>query len=417
MTTAKETARTHRSKTPMRFDQAKDADVSPPIRVALVHDWLTGMRGGEKVLEVFADLFPDAPIYTLVHEPGSVSSAIESHPIHTSVLQRVPGAVQRYRHFLPLMPKLIESFRLPPVDLALSCSSCVAKSISPPPGAVSASYVLSPMRYIYDRYDDYFSADKAGWLTRTAMRAVRRPLQEWDIRTACRADHMVAISSFIADRIHRLYRRQCPIIHPPVDTQRFTSRAGREPADDYYLMVTALVPYKNVDVAIEAFRLLDRRLVIAGSGPMADRLRDSAPPNVSFLGWVDDDQIPSLVARSRAFLMPNVEDFGIAPVEAMAAGRPVIAFGDGGVLDTVRDLDRHRRGAFPASASPTGLFFQTMSPRALADAVLRFEREEDAFDPVSIANWAREFDVAHFRQRIIQWLEQITQPTARRAAA
>lgn len=391
-----------------------------PPRVALVHDWLTGMRGGEKVLEVFADLFPDAPIYTLVHEPGSVSPAIESHPIHTSRLQRVPGATKRYRHFLPVMPRLIESFRLEPVDLVLSCSSCVAKSIIAPPGAVNASYVLSPMRYIYDRYDDYFSPARAGMATRWAMRALRGRLQRWDIATARRADHMVAISTFIADRIRRLYGRNSPIIHPPVDTERFAG--ARRPADDYYLMVTALVPYKNVDLAIDAFRGLDRKLVIAGSGPMEERLRRTVPKNVTLLGWVDDDQIPDLVAGARAFLMPNVEDFGIAPVEAMAAGRPVIALGEGGVRDTVWDrraLESHSssRGVLQAPAAPTGLFFHEATPESLARAIAQFEREEDSFDPAVTAAWAEEFSLAKFRRRIVGWLDGLLAESAQVAAA
>lgn len=385
------------------------------LRVALVHDWLTGMRGGEKVLEVFAEMFPDAPIYTMLHKPGSVSKTIESHEIRTSALQRIPGAVNRYRHFLPIMPRLVEQMRVEPVDLLLSCSSCVAKSILPPPGATNASYILSPMRYIYDRYDDYFSPSKAGLATRVAMRCVRGSLQRWDIRTASRVEHLCGISTFIGDRIQRLYNRECSIIHPPVEAKRFAS-ALREP-EDYYVMVTALVPYKNVEIAIEAFRLLDRRLIIAGSGPMEARLRAIAPPNVTMLGWVEDEEIPNLVAGARAFLMPNVEDFGIAPVEAMSAGRPVIAFGQGGVRDTIRDLDRWRAGRLtsPFGGSeasihrlPTGLFFHEMTPESLADAVLRFEAEMDVFQPSAIAAWAEEFSTPKFRRKIASWVSEMT---------
>lgn len=381
------------------------------MRVALAHDWLTGMRGGEKCLEVFADLFPQAPIYTLLHVPGSVSRVIESHEIRTSWLQKVPGASERYRYFLPLMPRLIESLKVEPVDLVLGTSTCVAKSIIPPAGAKSLCYVNSPMRYLYDRYDDYFGKGKAGTLTRVAMRVLRGRLQRWDVATADRVDSMVGNSTFIAERIRRVYGRECRVIHPPVDTVRF-AKARREP-EDYYLIVAALVPYKNVEVAIEAFRLLDRRLIVAGSGPLEAKLRATAPSNVQMLGWVDDEAIPRLVAGCRAFLMPNVEDFGIAPVEAMATGRPVIALGQGGVRDTVRDLDRWRTGelAGPVEAArkdhsaPTGLFYQDNSPAGLADAILRFESEIDTFESGAIARWAEEFSEATFRRKILRWIE------------
>jgi glycosyltransferase involved in cell wall biosynthesis len=379
--------------------------VGGSIRVALVHDWLTGMRGGEKVLEIFANLFPQAPIYTLVHEPGSVSPAIESHPIITSSLQKVPGAVHRYRHFLPVMPWLMDRQKIEPVDLVLSCSSCVAKSAVAPRGAQHASYILSPMRYIYDRYDDYFSPSRAGILTRLAMRGVRRPLQQWDRATSRRADSMVAISTFIAERIRQVYGREAPVIFPPVNIDRFAP--AMSPPDDYYLMVTALVPYKNVDLAVEAFRSLDRRLIVAGSGPMLARLRESAPPNVTFLGWVEDEAIPTLVGRCRAFLMPNVEDFGIAPIEAMAAGRPVIALGEGGVRDTVLDLDRWNQGQLPPRAQahgPTGLFFDQPRADSLATAIQRFEKQEACFDPASIARWAATFGEDRFRREIQGWI-------------
>ncbi len=296
-----------------------------PRRVVLVHDWLTGMRGGEKVLEVFADLFPDAPIYTLIHQPGSLSPKLEARRIVTSRLQRLPLGVSKYRYYLPVLPRLIEQLAIEPCDLVLSTSSCVAKGAIAPPGALHASYILSPMRYIYDRYDDYFGPGKAGLITRSAMRMVRPKLQRWDIESAKRLDHISAISTFIADRIKRYYDRSVPVIHPPVDTSRFQS--AKRTQGDYYLVVSALVPYKNVDLAMDAFAGLDRKLVIAGGGPMLDQLRSRATSNVNVMGWVDDAQLTGLVAGCRAFIFPQVEDFGIAPVEAMAAGKPVIALG------------------------------------------------------------------------------------------
>lgn len=374
-------------------------------RVALVHDWLTGMRGGEKVLEHFADMFPDAPIYTLLHVPGSVSPTIESHPIHVSPLRKLPRAATNYRHYFPLMPWFLEQLKIEPVDLVLSTSSCVAKSARAPAGARHASYVFSPMRYLYDRYDDYFSSGRAGLATRVAMRLVRGPMQRWDGRTAARVDSMVGISRFIAERIRQAYGRAVPVIHPPVDCTRFA--AARRAPEDYYLMVTALVPYKSVDVAIEAFRELDRRLVVVGSGPMLRRLQRDCPPNVELRGWVDDAELPSLVAGCRAFLFPNVEDFGIAPVEAMAAGRPVIALAAGGALDTIRDLDHYRTGALPGPLGPTGLFHDGATPKELARAVRRFEREEAAFSPDDCREWAKTFDGPTFRKKARAWIQAV----------
>jgi glycosyltransferase involved in cell wall biosynthesis len=386
------------------------------IRAALAIDWLVGMRGGEKCLEAFAELFPNAPILTMVHRPGSVSAKIEAHPIVTSPLQKLPFGQTKYRYYLPLMPRLVEAVRVPPVDLLVSVSTCVAKALVPPAGAVHACYINSPMRYLYDRYDDYFSPGRAGWATRTAMRLMRGRLQRWDRRTADRVHRWAANSEFIRERVRRCYVRPAEVIHPPVDVARFAN-VRRRP-DDYYLMVTALVPYKNVDVAVEAFRGLDRRLVVAGSGPMLAKLRANRPPNVELRGWVDDAEIPELVAGCRAFLMPNVEDFGIAPVEAMAAGRPVIALGEGGVRDTVRDLERYDAGVLSAGYGPTGVFFDEPTPAGLRQALAAFERDESRFLPDDLRRWSKRFDLPRFKREIAAWLQAAlaTRQPLRRAA-
>lgn len=384
--------------------------ISPKTRVVLVHDWLTGMRGGEKVLEIFCRLFPSAPLYTLVHQPGSVSETIERRPIVTSGLDSLPGGRRNYRYFLPLMPWFIERMRLPPCDLVLSVSSCVAHGVTPPPGARSASYILSPMRYVYDQFDEYFQPGRSGLSTRLAVRLVRRPLQAWDRMANQRADSVVAISHFVADRIDKAYGRPAAVIAPPVDVHRFGE--ARSTPGDYYLMVTALAPYKNVDRAIEAFRGLNSRLVIAGSGPMLDRLRASCPANVELLGWVDDDSLTRLVAGCRAFLFPNVEDFGIAAVEAMAAGKPVLALGAGGALDTVVPLDvsQPKRPA-------TGLFLESSTPESIRAGVARFEAASDRFDPASIRQWAQRFSEERFERQVKQWLAGVLPSENRRAPA
>ena len=389
------------------------------MRTALVHDWLNGMRGGEKVLEAFAEMFPDAPIHTLLHVPGSTSPTIERHEIRTSALQRMPGAATRYRHYLPFFPRFVEGMRIAPTDLVLSDSSCVAKSVRPPAGAKHACYILSPMRYVYDRYDDYFAKGRASLATRAAMRLVRARLRRWDLRTADRVDDFAAISTFVQERVRNLYGREARVIAPPVDTERFANTAGRP--GDYYLMVTALVPYKNADVAVEAFRTMPRRrLVIAGSGPWLQKLRAAAPQNVELLGWVEDPRVDELLAGCRAFLMPNVEDFGIAPVEAMAAGRPVVALGEGGILDTVRDLDRWSANQLPGKLGPTGMFYRDAGPAGLAAAIERFERVAAAFHPDDCQAQARKFSKARFAANIAGWLaEVLAQPghaEVRRAA-
>lgn len=238
-----------------------------------------------------------------------------------------------------------------------------------------------------------------------AMRLVRKRLQKWDLLSTSRVDSLVGNSSFISWRIRTIYGRTSRVIHPPVDVERFQS-ARREP-EDYYLMVCALVPYKNVDIAVEAFRELDRKLVIAGTGPMYDRLAENCPVNVELRGWVDDAEIPDLVGGCRAFLLPNVEDFGIAPIEAMAAGRPVIALGQGGVLDTVRDLDRHLQGQLAGELGPTGLFYSENSPQALADAVRRFEQHEHEFDCDDMQVWAKRFDYPRFIREVQDWLRSL----------
>ena len=382
---------------------------SGPLRVALVHDWLTGMRGGEKVLESFARLFPEAPIYTLVHVPGSLSPLLESRRIVTSVLQRLPRGPHNYRHYLPLFPALVERLRLEPVDLVLSCSSCWAKAVPVPAGAVHASYVLSPMRYLYDRYGDYFGPGKASLPTRTAMRTVRRPLQRWDRRTADRVDHFATLSRFVQQRIRSIYDRDSELIAPPVDVDRFAAAAAGAGPRDYYLIVSALVPYKKVDLAIDAFRNTDRRLIVAGGGPLLDRLRRSAPPNVELLGHVPDEQLPTLVAGCRAFLFPQVEDFGIAPVEAMAAGRPVVALDQGGAIDTVRCIS--------AAPAPTGIRYPDPSARGLRRALDDFEQVESHFDPTLIAAWASRFGRDRFESQLSAWLGRILPaPAALRAA-
>ncbi len=367
--------------------------VRPP-RVALVHDWLTGMRGGERCLEVFCELYPEAPLFTLLHVPGAVSAGIESHRIVTSFIQALPGAAARYRHYLPLFPAAISRLDLGGYDLVLSLSHCVAKGVRTPPGALHLSYCFTPMRYVWDLYDDYFGRD-SGVLTRLLMPGVAAALRRWDRRTAG-VHHFVAISDHIARRISRVYGREAEVIHPPVDVQRFRIS---DAIDDFYLVVSALAPYKRVDLAIEAARRLGRRLLVVGTGPEEKRLRGLARPGIEFLGWRPDGEVAGLYARCRALLFTAVEDFGIVPLEAAAAGRPTIALGRGGALETMIGLDR-------GEGEPTAVFFEDPTVDSLVGGIRRFEAAETRFDPTALRARAERFDRPIFKERVREYVER-----------
>jgi len=361
-------------------------------RVALVHDWLTGMRGGERCLEVFCELFPAADLYTLLHVPGSASPAIERRRIVTSFIQRLPQAERRYRHYLPLFPAAVRGFDLRGYDLVLSSSHAVAKSVRVPAGALHVCYCFTPMRYVWDLYDDYFGP-RSGPAARLLMPPVAAWLRRWDRRTAAGVQHFVAISRFVADRIRRTYGRDADVIHPPVDVSRF--RLDESPGD-FYLVVSALTPYKRVDLAVGACRRLGRRLVVVGTGPEEGRLRGLAGSTVELLGWRDDAAVAELYAGCRALLFPPLEDFGITPLEAMAAGRPVIAFGRGGARETVVPPGE--------GEAPTGLFFERQTVEDLVDAIRRFESGAVTFEPKALRRRAEAFDRPLFKERVDAYL-------------
>lgn len=366
------------------------------MRVALVHDWLTGMRGGERCLEVFCELFPEADLFTLLHVPGSVSPLIERRRIVSSFIQRLPSAATGYRQYLPLFPAAMARFDFAGYDLVLSSSHCVAKSARPPAGALAVCYCFTPMRYVWDLYDDYFGRG-SGLIARVVMPGVAAALRRWDRATATRPQHIVAISRFVADRIARCWGRPSEVIYPPVDCERFALTETRE---DFYLVVSALAPYKRVDLAVDAATRLGRRLLVVGTGPEAARLRARAGPTVEFLGWRPDGEVAELYARCRAVLFPGLEDFGIVPLEAMAAGRPVIAFGAGGALETIVPL-----GA--SEGDPTGVFFDAQTADALAAAMRRLETGEARFDPKRLRAHAEGFDRPRFKARIAAYLDAL----------
>jgi glycosyltransferase involved in cell wall biosynthesis len=350
------------------------------------------MRGGERCLEVFCELFPDAPVFTLLHVPGSVSPSIERRRIVTSFVQRLPAAATRYRHYLPLFPAAVRGLSLRGYDLVLSLSHCVAKAVRVPAGALHLCYCFTPMRYAWDLEDDY--ARSAGWLTRMALPPVAAALRRWDRRTGG-VDEFVAISRHIAERIHRVYGRGAEVIHPPVEVARFRLA---DAIDDYYLVVGALVPYKRVDLAVGAATRLGRRLLVVGTGPEEPRLRALAGPGVTFLGWRPDAEVAELYARCRAVLFPAVEDFGIVPLEAAAAGRPTIALGRGGALETMIGLDAR-------AEPPTAVFFTEPTVESLAAAITTFEAAAGRFDPHALRARAAQFDRLRFVRRLREYVD------------
>jgi glycosyltransferase involved in cell wall biosynthesis len=330
------------------------------MRVALVHDWLTGMRGGEKVLEALCELHPDADIFTLFYTRGTVSDTIERHRIHASSLQALPFASKYYRRLLPLYPLAIEQFDLDPYELVLSVSHCAAKAVVTSGRARHICYCNAPMRYAWDQFDAYFGPERVGtfassWIYRPMLTRLAR----WDAATAARVDRFVANSRNVAARIRRYYNRDATVVYPPVDTD-FYQPDTTSPCS-HFLIVSALVPYKRVDVAIEACRRVGARLRIVGDGPDRDRLQQQANGDVEFIGRASNEAIRDEYRRALAVLLPGEEDFGIVPLEAQACGRPVVALARGGALETVIDGE-------------TGVFFGEPTADAMAGALDRVAR-------------------------------------------
>lgn len=372
------------------------------LRVALVHDWLTGMRGGEKCLEVLCQAFPQAVLYTLIHRRGSTSPAIESMIIRTSPLQRVPGVFRHYRHLLPVMPLAASTWKPKNVDLVISLSHCVAKSVQAPPGVPHICYCFTPMRYAWQGRDAYLE----GWNKRPIRRALARTLLDrlraWDRRTAHRVSQFVAISETIRERIGLCYHRESVVIPPPVDTEFYTPEPEGQPRDDFYLIVSALVPYKRIDQAVAACTHLGRRLIVIGAGPERARLEALAGPTVRFLGWQPDEIIRDHYRRCRALLFPGEEDFGIVPVEALACGAPVIALGRGGAAETVDNS--------------IGRLHNEPTVAALETSIAAWEAQGAPHDPNKARRRAEAFSLPLFRGRILDLMAEVTGSASRKSA-
>lgn len=349
------------------------------MKTALVHDWLNGMRGGEKVLEQMCLMYPEARIHTLIYEPDRVAESIRRMPVESSFIQRLPMAHDKYRWYLPLFPSAVRRFDLAGFDLVLSSSHCVALGARADRGAVHVCYCHTPMRYAYEGFDDYFPIERFNPVIRGILRLNMARLRRWDRHASRRVDAFVANSLCVAERIRRHYGRDARVVHPPVDTD-FYSPAGVK--EGFLLVVSALVPYKRLDIAVEAATKAGEKLVVIGDGPEKKRLQEIAGPSVSFLGWVDQETVRDHYRRARAFLFPGEEDFGITPLEAAACGTPVVAYARGGALETVVE-------------GITGVFFREQSADSLVAALKRVN--ETRWEQGAMRKRALQFSPEKFR--------------------
>jgi len=361
------------------------------VRVALVHDYLVqGLRGAERVLAVLHSMWSEAPVYTLVHDPEAMGPEFAGWDIRTSFIQRLPGGVKHYQKLIALMPAAIDRLPLGEYDLVISDSSAWVKSAPQREGAVHVCYCYSPARFLWHWSDEYVSSLPAGRLARGLVQAMVPRLRRWDKRTAQRPTHLLAISEIVRERIRRYWERDAEIIHPPVDTGSFLP----EDCDEgFYLVVAALNAYKKVGLAVEAFTELGKPLVVVGDGPLRRQIEQRAGPTVKLVGKVSEEELRRYYARCRAFVMPQEEDFGLAPVEAMSAGRPVIAYGAGGALETVL-------------ADETGVLFPEQTPASLIAAVRRFEAL--TFDKARCRQRALEFGTERFKERFSAYVQSAT---------
>ena len=348
------------------------------MRVAIIHYWLVGMRGGEKVVEALCEMYPQADIFTHVYVPEVVSNRIRQHRIIPTFINSLPRAARMYKTYLPLMPLALEQLDLRGYDLIISSESGPAKGIIPPPDALHVCYCHTPMRYVWNMYHDYRSG--AGRMTRLLMPPLSHYLRMWDVTSAARVDSFVANSATVARRIHRYYGAESVVIHPPVDTGAFSIVPDAE-LGDYYLMAGELVSYKRPDLAVRAFNEMKLKLVVIGGGEMLEEVRRLAGPTVTVMGAQPFEVLKRHYARCRALIFPGEEDFGMVPVEAMASGRPVVAFGRGGATETVAE-------------GISGVFFAEQTVEAISSAIKNLANMD--VDPAKIAAHAAQFGRERF---------------------
>jgi glycosyltransferase involved in cell wall biosynthesis len=358
------------------------------VKVAIVHDWLNQMGGAEGVLETLVEMFPEAPVFTTIYWHDGMPARYQTWDIRTTWLDRAPFVYQHHQVYLPLYPLAVQSIDLRGYDLILSNKSGFCHGVRTTPEQLHIDYCLTPTRYVWD-YASYAAREGFGPTVNLLLRPLIRRLQGWDRQAAEGVDHFIAISREIQARIARFYQRDSTVIFPPVDTNRYLPSSN--PPGDYFLVVSRLIPYKRIDLAVQACTKLGLPLVIGGEGRDRAALEAVAGPTVRFVGHVPDDELGELLAHCRAFIFPGYEDFGITPVEAQAAGRPVIAYAAGGALDTVIDGE-------------TGFFFHEQTPESLADAIRRLDSRE--LDPIAIHHNAERFSVGRFKQELGSFIEE-----------
>lgn len=364
------------------------------MKIALVCDWLTGMRGGERCLQAMCEIFSEADIFTLVYTPENFNGEFANHRVHPSFIQKLPGNARTFRRWLCLFPKAIQSFDLSGYDLVLSFSHCVAKGAKVPSGIPHICYCHTPMRYAWDMRQSYLAGMNP--LKRRAVSLILDRLQKWDRSTINRVDYFIANSQHVRQRIKKCYGRDAKVIYPPVDIERFSVSSRH---NDYYLVLSAMVPYKRIDLAVKVFNQSGKRLIVAGNGPEYNGLKSMAKSNIEFVLNPDDGLVEQLYADCKALIFPGEEDFGIVPLEAQACGKPVIAYGKGGCLETVIGLE-------DTDFEPTGVFFEHQTVAELQVAIDCFEDNKAAFAPQNCRQNAERFNRTRYKSEMTEFIQQ-----------
>ncbi|MCQ2009526.1 glycosyltransferase family 4 protein [Sporolactobacillus sp. STSJ-5] len=366
------------------------------MKIAIVHEWFVSYAGSEKVVEQLINVFPEADLFSIVDfMPPEKRGFLHGKKVTTSFIQKLPFAKKKFRNYLSLMPLAVEQFDLSDYDIIISSSHAVAKGVITGPDQIHISYVHSPIRYAWDLQWQYLKESNLenglkSWIVRYILHKIRL----WDSRTANGVDFFVANSKYIGRRIWKIYRRKSEVIYPPVDIESFPLQVNKK---NFYVTASRIVPYKKVETIVEAFNEMpDKRLVVIGDGPGYERVKNLAKPNIEIMGYQDFSVLKSYLQEAKAFIFASEEDFGITPVEAQACGTPVIAYGRGGALESVRSIDGER---------PTGIFFDKQTPDAIISAVKKFEELIDVFDPLMCRKNAERFTVQKFRNRIKTYIE------------